>query len=39
MTNPTAEATSATPVVEPSLPEGWERVVGLEVHCELATAS
>jgi len=27
----------AAPIVEPSLPEGWELVVGLEVHVELAT--
>lgn len=26
-------------LVEPSIPEGWELVVGLEVHCELATAT
>ena len=26
-------------VIEPILPEGWELVVGCEVHCELATAT
>ena len=31
-------ATADTPV-EPSLPEGWELIVGLEVHVELDTAT
>ncbi len=31
-------ATSDTPV-EPALPEGWELIVGLEVHVELDTAT
>jgi aspartyl-tRNA(Asn)/glutamyl-tRNA(Gln) amidotransferase subunit B len=33
-----AAATDATPI-EPTLPDGWELVVGLEVHVELDTAS
>ena len=31
-----AAATTDTPI-EPSLPEGWEQIVGLEVHVELDT--
>ena len=31
-----AAATADTPI-EPSLPEGWELIVGLEVHVELDT--
>ncbi|MDH3753905.1 MAG: Asp-tRNA(Asn)/Glu-tRNA(Gln) amidotransferase subunit GatB [Acidimicrobiia bacterium] len=31
--------TDTAPVVEPTLPDGWELVVGLEVHCELSTAT
>ena len=30
---------AAAPVREPALPEGWELVVGLEVHVELGTAT
>ena len=33
-----AAATDDTPI-EPTLPDGWELVVGLEVHVELETAT
>ena len=25
------------PIIDPAIPEGWELVVGCEVHCELST--
>lgn len=34
-----ADTTSADALIEPALPKGWELVVGLEVHVELATAT
>jgi aspartyl-tRNA(Asn)/glutamyl-tRNA(Gln) amidotransferase subunit B len=31
--------TATEPKVDHGLPDGWEMVIGLEVHCELATAT
>lgn len=38
MSDPAPAATLDTPV-EPALPDGWELIVGLEVHVELDTAT
>lgn len=39
MTDFVAPASTAATPIEPTLPDGWELVVGLEVHVELETAT
>ena len=39
MTDFSAAAATADTPIEPTLPDGWELIVGLEVHVELDTAT